>query len=146
MRTTTAMTLLAALALAACAGGRAPDVTPPSPASAIPAGGTSHLAPERGVSRTVVTSARTAYGTASAAPDAQAHEPGRAASAGEVAVAVVGTPFFWVIKGTVCAASLVVAAPTSALIAVAGDPYGEGVEILGNGLAQNCGPPYVLTP
>lgn len=68
-------------------------------------------------------------------------------SAGAWAVAVAGTPFLWAFKGAVCAGSLVVAAPTSAVVAL-GDRHTrkEGLAILGDGVAHNCGPPWVLSP
>ena len=46
----------------------------------------------------------------------------------------------------VCAASLAIAAPIAGLLALDPDPYGEGHEILGDGIANNCGPPYVVSP
>lgn len=67
--------------------------------------------------------------------------------AGEWTVAVLGTPFFWVFKGAVCVGSVAVAAPTSAVAALGGyHARQESLEILGEGVAQNCGPPYVLSP
>jgi hypothetical protein len=59
------------------------------------------------------------------------------------ALAVVGTPFVLGFRAVVCAASVVVAAPTAALFAVSEDPHG-GFDYLRDGLAQNCGPPYVV--
>lgn len=145
MRIIGSMIVPVALALGGCAGGAAPDATPPSAASATPAARTTQLDPSTGGSVTAkAMPAR--YDTGPAMPEERARKRAPGAGAGEVAVAVIGTPFFWVFKGTVCAASLVVAAPASALIAVTGDPYGEGLEILGDGVATNCGPPYVLTP
>jgi hypothetical protein len=68
-------------------------------------------------------------------------------TAGEWAVAVVGTPFYWVFKSAVCVGSVAVAAPTSAVVALGGyHAREEGLEILGEGVAQNCGPPWVLSP
>lgn len=67
-------------------------------------------------------------------------------NAGEVMVAVVGTPFLLAFKTVVCAGSLVVAGPTAAVLALADGPASEGVEVLGDGVAKNCGPPYILTP
>jgi hypothetical protein len=62
------------------------------------------------------------------------------------AVSIVGTPFALVFKTAVCAASLVIAAPIAGLLVLDPDPYGEGHEILGAGIASNCGPPYVVSP
>jgi hypothetical protein len=66
--------------------------------------------------------------------------------AGHVAVAVVGTPVFLAVKTVVCGASLVVAAPTAAVLALADGPYGQGMQTLGDGVRYNCGPPYILRP
>jgi hypothetical protein len=71
--------------------------------------------------------------------------PPRASPAGW-AVSIVGTPFALVFKTAVCAASLVIAAPIAGLLVLDPDPYGEGHEILGDGIASNCGPPYVVSP
>lgn len=79
--------------------------------------------------------------------EAAAAEPRRdTTDAGEVMVAVVGTPFLLAFKTIVCAGSLVVAGPAAAVLTLADGPAAEGVEVLGDGVAQNCGPPYVLTP
>jgi hypothetical protein len=62
------------------------------------------------------------------------------------AIAVVGTPFALVFKTAICAASLAIAAPVAGLLVLDPDPYSEGHEILGDGIANNCGPPYVVSP
>ncbi len=66
--------------------------------------------------------------------------------AGQWAVAVIGTPVYLAFKTVVCGASLVVSAPTAAIIALSDSPYAMGVDKLGDGVAANCGPPYVLSP
>ncbi len=66
--------------------------------------------------------------------------------AGRWAVAVIGTPFYLAFKTVVCGASLAIAAPTAAVVALSDTPYGMGVDTLGDGVAANCGPPYVLSP
>lgn len=66
--------------------------------------------------------------------------------AGQWAVAAIGTPFYLVFKTAVCGASLVVAAPAAAVLTIADSPYGMTVNQLGDGVADNCGPPYVLSP
>jgi len=66
--------------------------------------------------------------------------------AGQWAVAIIGTPVYLAMKTVVCGASLVVAAPTAAVIALSDSPHAMGVDKLGDGLAANCGPPYVLSP
>ncbi|HEX6145107.1 MAG TPA: hypothetical protein VFZ01_20505 [Geminicoccaceae bacterium] len=66
---------------------------------------------------------------------------------GDAALSVLGTPFLLAFKGIVCVASAVVAAPTSALVALS-EPRlaGPTSATLGDGLAANCGPPYVISP
>ena len=70
--------------------------------------------------------------------------PARGPSGGDWALSVVGTPFLLVFRTAVCASSLVLAAPISAMLALADSP--EGLDTLSDGLAQNCGGPYVLAP
>ena len=71
--------------------------------------------------------------------------PSPAARAGGWAVSVVGTPFFLVFKTAVCTASLAVAAPISALIALSGEPDKEVFrQGLSEAVGKNCGPPYIL--
>jgi hypothetical protein len=65
---------------------------------------------------------------------------------GNTAVAVVGTPFLIAFKAATCAVTLAVAAPAAGILALGVDPYGEGFDYLGSGVAHNCGPPYVLSP
>jgi hypothetical protein len=65
---------------------------------------------------------------------------------GNTAVAVIGTPFLLVFKTATCALTLAVAAPAAGILALGVDPYGEGYDYLGSGVAHNCGPPYVLSP
>jgi hypothetical protein len=68
------------------------------------------------------------------------------ASASGWAVAIIGTPFALGFKTVVCAATLVVAAPVAGILTLGVDPSGEGYHVLGDGIAQNCGPPYVISP
>ena len=75
---------------------------------------------------------------------APAPEP-RATAAGW-AVSIVGTPFAVGLKGAVCVASLAIAAPIAGLLALNPDPYPEGLDTLGDGIANNCGPPWVVSP
>jgi hypothetical protein len=88
-----------------------------------------------------------ASGTAAAAgpPPHAAPTPRHAVSSrpSDWALAIVGTPFVLGFRAVVCTASVVVAAPTAALFAVTEDPHG-GFDYLRDGLAQNCGPPYVV--
>lgn len=66
---------------------------------------------------------------------------------GDAVVSAVSAPFLIVFRGVVCAASVVVAAPTAALVSLS-EPrlIGPTTASLGDGLAANCGPPYVLSP
>lgn len=89
----------------------------------------------------------------SPAVDSQQHAYGAALNnsprhphAGQWAVAAIGTPFYLAFKTAVCGATLVVAAPAAAALAIADSPYGMSVDELGDGVAANCGPPYVLSP
>jgi hypothetical protein len=65
----------------------------------------------------------------------------------DAALSVISAPFMVVFKGVVCAASAVVAAPTAALVSLS-EPRlaGPTTSTLADGLASNCGPPYVLSP
>ncbi|HEX5079085.1 MAG TPA: hypothetical protein VFV80_08020 [Geminicoccaceae bacterium] len=65
---------------------------------------------------------------------------------GNTVVAVVGTPFLLAFKAATCAVTLAVAAPAAGILALGVDPYGDGYDYLGSGVAHNCGPPYVLSP
>ncbi|MGH7263596.1 MAG: hypothetical protein ACREMB_01925 [Candidatus Rokuibacteriota bacterium] len=80
-----------------------------------------------------------AYGTA--------YEPAageRAAVARDV-LNVVATPFYVVFKAAVCATTLVLAVPAAAVVSVT-DPASESWQRqnLDEGVAENCGPPWVL--
>ena len=95
-----------------------------------------------------VVPAATLYGmppvplTATPAPVATRTSP----TAAGWAVSIIGTPFALVFKTVVCGASLVLAAPAAGFLTLGVDPSGEGYEVLGDGIAQNCGPPYVVSP
>jgi hypothetical protein len=71
---------------------------------------------------------------------------GSSASASGWAVAIIGTPFVLGFKTAVCAATVAVAGPIAGILALGADPYDRGLEILGDGVAQNCGGPYVVSP
>jgi hypothetical protein len=67
--------------------------------------------------------------------------------AGNAAVSVVGTPFYLAFKGVTCAVSALVAAPVAGISAVSESRSAPKIrEDLGDGLRQNCGPPYALSP
>jgi hypothetical protein len=66
---------------------------------------------------------------------------------GDAVVSAVGTPFYLIFKGVVCVASVALAAPVAGLTALSDSRYAPEVQAtLGDGLSQNCGPPYVLRP
>jgi len=67
-------------------------------------------------------------------------------TAGEWATSIVGTPFMFVFRTAICGASVALAAPTAAFLSLGLDPSGEAMHTLGEGVAANCSPPYVLTP
>jgi hypothetical protein len=66
-------------------------------------------------------------------------------------VSAIGTPLYVILKVPVCAATLVAAAPLSALqgLAAPGERGSLQPDIrpsLDAGIADNCGPPYILPP
>jgi hypothetical protein len=66
---------------------------------------------------------------------------------GDAAVSVVGTPFYLAFKGVTCAMSAVIAAPVAGVTALSESRFAPEIrESLGDGLKQNCGPPYALSP
>jgi hypothetical protein len=66
---------------------------------------------------------------------------------GDAAVSVVGTPFYLVFKSVVCVASVAIAAPVAGIAALSESRFAlEARRELGDGVNQNCGPPYVLSP
>jgi hypothetical protein len=69
-------------------------------------------------------------------------------SPGQVALSVIGTPFLIAFKLPVCLVAGAIAAPIAAASQLSGGYY-QGTRIndeLADGLAYDCGPPYVLTP
>ena len=77
-----------------------------------------------------------------AAPDAaQRSRAATAAGPADWALAIIGTPFVFAFRVVTCAATAVVAAPTSGLLVLTPDPK-PGLAYLRDGLGQNCGPPY----
>jgi hypothetical protein len=68
-------------------------------------------------------------------------------NAGDAMVSAVGTPFYLVFKGVVCLASAVIAVPAAAVVVSSESPLApEARRDLGDGMSQNCGPPYALSP
>jgi hypothetical protein len=72
--------------------------------------------------------------------------PATESRAGNTAVAIIGTPFLIVFKAATCVVTAAVAAPAAGMLALGVDPYGEGFDYLGSGLAHNCGSPWVHSP
>jgi hypothetical protein len=131
------------LALAACASApepvgpnRAPGTAPTSYATA-PAPVPYTLGPAP-----MTPAPRLAPATPSPAPVPTRTSP----SAAGWAVSIIGTPFALAFKTVVCAASVAIAAPVAGFLTLGVDPSGEGYQVLGDGIAQNCGPPYVVSP
>ena len=78
---------------------------------------------------------------------APATPPSPAARAGEMVVSLVGTPFLLAFKIPVCAATVAIAGPLAAAFALTdGSNARDAQRVLGEGIASNCGPPYVFTP
>lgn len=79
-------------------------------------------------------------------------EPGRPISPaatynGGVALSVIATPFYAVAKSATCALTVLVAAPSSAAIALTDRAQGAPQRLaLQRGVADNCGGPYYLPP
>jgi hypothetical protein len=67
------------------------------------------------------------------------------ASAGDTAISILGTPFLIAFKIPVCIVSAAIAAPLAGAAALVPDGR-ETQQTLGADLAENCGPPYVLSP
>ena len=66
---------------------------------------------------------------------------------GGIALDVIGTPFFALAKATSCVATALMAAPTSAGLALTDRPQREWErEALQASTAENCGGPYWLRP
>jgi hypothetical protein len=83
---------------------------------------------------------------AQASPNSPPPASNSGPSAAGWAVSILGTPFALGMKTVACAATLVVAAPVAGFLTLGVDPSGEGYQVLGNGIAANCGPPYVVSP
>ncbi len=68
---------------------------------------------------------------------------------GDQVLAAIGTPFLIVAKVPVCILTLVVAAPAGAVSSITDPDNSLGHELrqgLSDGIAQNCGPPYIVSP
>jgi hypothetical protein len=66
---------------------------------------------------------------------------------GDAALSAVGTPFYLVFKSVFCVASVAIAAPVAGIAALSESRFAsEARRDLGDGVSQNCGPPYALSP
>jgi hypothetical protein len=66
---------------------------------------------------------------------------------GDAALSVVGTPIYLVFKSVFCVASVAIAAPVAGIAALSESRFAPAARRdLGDGVSQNCGPPYVLSP
>lgn len=66
---------------------------------------------------------------------------------GDAALSAVGTPFYLVFKSVFCVAIAAIAAPVAGIAALSESRFAsEARRDLGDGVNQNCGPPYVLSP
>jgi len=82
-----------------------------------------------------------------AAPREADAPPRRADAGGDKFLAILGTPFLIALKIPVCVVSIAVAAPLAGASAFGGEGSARATRrVLGEGIEQNCGPPYVLTP
>jgi uncharacterized protein YceK len=88
----------------------------------------------------------TSNGPSASTDGAGAESSAPSASASGWALSILGTPFALGMKTVACAATLVVAAPVAGFLTLGVDPLGQGYQVLGNGIAANCGPPYVVSP
>jgi hypothetical protein len=80
-------------------------------------------------------------------PPREAGAPPGRSDAGNTLLAVVGTPFLIALKIPVCVVSVAVAAPLAGASAFGGEGSARATRrVLGEGIEQNCGPPYVLSP
>jgi hypothetical protein len=68
---------------------------------------------------------------------------------GAVAVSAIGTPFLLAFKIPLCAATVALAGPIAGITGLVppDDPHARDLRRdLNDGVAQNCGPPYALSP
>jgi hypothetical protein len=66
---------------------------------------------------------------------------------GDAALSAIGTPFYLVFKSVFCVASIAIAAPVAGIAALSESRFAsETRRDLDDGISQNCGPPYALSP
>ncbi len=89
--------------------------------------------------------AAASLGACAATPD----NGGAQMTGGQAVLTAIGTPFLIVAKVPLCALTIVAAGPVGATASLVppSDPLGHDVrQGLADGIDQNCGPPYVVTP
>jgi hypothetical protein len=66
---------------------------------------------------------------------------------GETIVSIVGTPLLIAPKIPACVVTVAASAPAAGAAGLGSYEAGkQATEVLGEGVAQTCGPPYVLSP
>ena len=134
---------IAAAALTGCV--QTPDTAGTPPAAAAPppaAAGTPAPVP-------LVAGAPPPPGMAAPPPPPPWAPPPRQISTGSPFLAGLGTPFFIIFKIPVCIVTVAIAGPIAGISALAGPSNPQAVQVrrgLGEGVTENCGPPYVLSP
>jgi hypothetical protein len=65
----------------------------------------------------------------------------------DAVTSVLGTPFYLAFKSMTCAVGVAIAAPVAGIAALSESYFAPAIQRgLGDGINQNCGPPYVLSP
>jgi hypothetical protein len=66
-------------------------------------------------------------------------------SVARTVLSAVATPFYWIFKAATCATTAVIAVPAAAVLALTEPAFEQRQrEELDEGVARNCGPPYIL--
>jgi hypothetical protein len=66
---------------------------------------------------------------------------------GDAVVSALGTPFYLAFKSVTCVVSAAIAAPLAGIAALSESHFAPEIRRgLGDGINENCGPPYVLSP
>jgi hypothetical protein len=66
---------------------------------------------------------------------------------GDAVVSALGTPFYLAFKSVTCVLSAAIAAPVAGIAALSESHFAPEIRRgLGDGINENCGPPYVLSP
>jgi hypothetical protein len=84
-------------------------------------------------------------GACSSPPSALDGSTSAQPSASSVVLSALGTPFLIAFKIPVCTATLIIAAPAAG-ISESVESGAKARQVLADGVASNCGPPYLLTP